>query len=419
MTTSSKKKFFISPIFAGIISYFIFFIAFIFPPDYYQKLIQEEDLVFLDPASFLLVTICVIFFFIGLLCSNIMRKKRYHTTEKTRFIIPIFLYLQIPILFSIVFSLLSINLLLAKNPLIIYYLSIGDGHGVKSNIDTSNTMGLASQFSICIVLWAINNYYKLKNKIKFKSRFFILLTITVLSIICIANSVLKMARFEMIPLLLGFTVIFINHKYDFLSNGQIVKYLIIAFLIVITIFGVFSFLRGSGSFDDVIQMIVGYTLTSYNHMAAILDGRLKYLDPGYGYYLLIFLAYIPLMGDYFTYNFLGWPHTEYIRLQEFLDTYSAALNGHYIWLTIFGYVWVSVSIFTPIVMFFYGIIVQNAWNSFNANSTFGIIFYPWLFFCIFFWLGSNILIQPHTISVLGAYLFIRFYNVVFIQNKVT
>lgn len=418
MTTLSKKKFFISPLFAGIISYSIFFIAFIFPPDYYQKLIQEEDVVFLDPASFLLVTISVIFFFIGLYSSNLKRKKIY-TTEQARFVIPIFLYLQIPILFSIVFSLLSINMLLTKNPLIIYYLSIGDGHGVKSNIDTSNTMGLASQFSICIVLWASGNYLKLKNNLKTKSKFLISLSIIILSIICITNSVLKMARFEMIPLLLGFTVIFLNYKYNYLNDRQVVKYLIFAFLIVIFIFGLFSFLRGSDSFDDIIQMIVGYTLTSYNHMAAILDGRLKYLDPGYGYYLLIFLSYIPLMGDHFTFHVLGWPHPEYIRLQEFLDTYSAALNGHYIWLTIFGYVWVSVNIFTPLVMFFYGIIVQKAWNSFKLNSTFGIIFYPWLFFCIIFWLGSNILVQPHTISVLSAYLFIRFYNVVFIQNKVT
>lgn len=415
MTTLSKKKFFISPLFAGIISYSIFFIAFIFPPDYYQKLIREKDFVYLDPASFLLVTICIFFFFIGLLITN-SSKKNFSQSEPTKFILPIFLYLIIPILISIICSLISINLLLNKNPLIIFYLSMGDGNEIKRNIDLSNTMAQASQFSISIVLWTTVNYLNLKNRLNRLSKFLIFLLIIALSLICIANSTLKMARFEMIPLLLGFTVIFINHKYNYLSDGQIVKYLVLAFLIVIFIFGLFSFLRGSDSFDDIIQMIVGYTLTSYNHMAAILDGKLKYLDPGYGYYLLIFLSYLPLMGDSFTYNFLGWPHTEYIRSQEFIDTYSAALNGNYIWLTIFGYVWVSVKMFTPIVMFFYGIIVQKAWNSFKRGSPFGIIFYPWLFFCIFFWLGSNILVQSHTISVLSAYFFILFYDFLFIRK---
>ncbi|QTF09266.1 oligosaccharide repeat unit polymerase [Brenneria izadpanahii] len=413
----NSSRFFISPAFAAIVSYFIFLISLTFPPNYYSKLISEKNYIFFDPASFILVTVSLIFFFLGMLVTKKRKNDRLIVTEYN-YHISNFKYIAIPVILSIIFSIMSIRLLLDKNPFILAYLLIGDGANIKRELDLSNTMAQAAQFSICIALWATVNYNNVKHEMNRMPKFILVILITFLSIICISNASLKMARFEIIPLLLGMMVVFINQRYKTVSNVKVIKYMVISFISIVALFGLFSFMRGFDSSDDVIRSIIGYTVTSYNHMAALLDGTLEYLYPGHGYYIATFLSYIPLIGDSFTYSILGWPHPEDVRYREFMDTYEGMLNGNYIWITVFGYVWISIKILTPLFMFFYGVISQLAWNSFRLNKLFGLIFYPWLFFCIIFWLGSNILIQQPTISVFFSFVFIKFYSFLLKKRKV-
>lgn len=137
-------------------------------------------------------------------------------------------------------------------------------------------------------------------------RITIKLLIYVLFLACFLNAVFKMERFEIILPILGCMVVFINHKYKSKSNYQLLKYLFVFFVIVVSMFAIFAILRGGTSAEAIIGSILGYTITSYNHMAALLNGALHYFDPGLGYYIATFLSYIPLVGDGFTTNVLVW-----------------------------------------------------------------------------------------------------------------
>lgn len=412
-------RFFISPYFAAMVAYFIFLVALFFPEKYYRHLIREQNYISFDPASFLFVTTCVFFFFIGtLFVSQISRRIITKNSPDVCKVLRISVtkFILLPVIISIIFSFMSIKLLLANNPNLIMYLLLGDGANLKRELVLANTMAQAAQFSICVALWATVQYNHYKHELRLFKRFFILLFIGVLSAICMANAIIKMARFEMMPLLLGFMVIILNQKYKKVGNKTIVFYMLISFFALIAVFGVFSFLRGFDSSDDVVRSIVGYTITSYNHMAALLNGKLRYLYPGDGYYLAVFLQYIPLVGDMFTSSVLGWVNPEMVRSKEFIDTAAASLNESYIWITVFGYVFVTASYLTPFFMLIYGCVAQLSWSSFKRGNPLGIVFYPWMFFCIMFWLGSNILAQQQTISVFAAYIFLQMYSALFIKK---
>ncbi|WP_446918145.1 hypothetical protein, partial [Klebsiella pneumoniae] len=144
------------------------------------------------------------------------------------------------------------------------------------------------------------------------------------------------------------------------------------------------------SYDSWVSFF-GYIFVPYSHLGALLSGQLKYLDPGFGYYAVNFLNSLPVIGDYMTRSFFSWPDSYIVWQREFQDTWQAGLNGDLIWITAFGYLWVSLKLATPLYMFINGILVQAAWNGFKKGKLLGIIFYPWCFFCVLFWFGMNMI----------------------------
>ncbi|HIC7891127.1 TPA: O-antigen polymerase [Citrobacter freundii] len=408
--SKNDKRFLISPLFAVIISTVVFFIAWCFPKDTYVSLISEKNYINFDQLSLLFYIVNILFFLFGY---SILKDRVRERAVIYNSVLSVSLYLVFPILVSIVLSVISITLLIKQNPFILQYLIAGDGFNIKRELDLKNTIAQAAQFSISIVLWALFVFNNLKDQMSASGRITIKLLIYILFLVCFLNAVFKMARFEIIPLILGYMVIFINHKYKSKSNYQLLKYLFAFFIVVVTLFAIFSILRGGSSAEAILGSVLGYTITSYNHMAALLNGALHYFDPGIGYYIATFLSYIPLAGDGFTTNVLGWASPEYVRLQEFNDSSQGGLNDKFIWLTTFGYVWVSLKYLTPLFMFFYGFFAKIAWVSFKNNLIWGVFLYPWIFFSIIFWLGSNIVIQQPLISVIGAFVFIKMYDFVF------
>lgn len=406
----NDKRFLISPLFAVFISSVVFFIAWCFPNDIYVSLVNERNYINFDQLSLLFYIVNILFFLLGysILKDRVKERKVVYNS-----VLSVSLYLAFPLLISLVLSVTSITLLIKQNPFILQYLIAGDGFNIKRELDLKNTIAQAAQFSISIVLWALFVYNNIKEQMSTSGRVVIKLLIHILFLVCLLNAVFKMARFEIIPLILGYMVIFINYKYKSKSNYQLLQYLFLFFIVVVALFSIFAILRGGSSAEAIIASILGYTITSYNHMAALLNGALHYFDPGLGYYIATFLSYIPLVGDSFTTNVLGWASPEYVRLQEFNDSSQGGLNDKFIWLTTFGYVWVSLKYLTPLFMFFYGFFAKIAWLSFKNNFLWGVFLYPWVFFSIIFWLGSNIVIQQPLISVISAFVFIKMYDLVF------
>lgn len=391
------------------------------PPKYYLQLMREPDFIFLNPQAFLYISICTCFFCIGILFWKVVCKEfKLKYDIHNRLTVPynyICVYILIPVMVLLSLNIYSIYLIINNNSSVFLYLAldISSFGTIKNQIELTDSLGAAGPMAASIALWALYNFFNYKDQISKKQKIIISLFIFLIIFSCIFRAVIKVARYEMMPLLFGLLVIYIHYKYKTKSNFKILLYLSFFLVSVISIFGVFSFTRGFATLSDVFQSIVGYTLTSYNHMAALLSGKLIYLNPGNLYYLLSFFQDAPLLKDSLSSGYFNWPATDLIRYREFSDTFRAGLNGSYIWLTSYGYLWISLGYLTPLVFLINGILMEFYWAKFINGKQSGLIFYPWLFFCIIFWFGTSMLTSKFTVSIIITYLFIKFYDWIFIR----
>jgi len=131
-------------------------------------------------------------------------------------------------------------------------------------------------------------------------------------------------------------------------------------------------------------MILGYGPVSYNRLAFVLEEKLTYEYSFTGVYLIPepFFSIINrlFIGETFT-------HLE-LWLSEFDGIKQADINQQFIWLTQFGYAFDTLGYFSIFLFLIYGIVFGYLWKSFLAYRTLGIVFFPVLYFSIFYTFGS-------------------------------
>ncbi|HBX8197009.1 TPA: hypothetical protein N3N58_004837 [Klebsiella pneumoniae] len=410
---------FISPFFGVLFGYFIFIISFLIPSSLFHNLVGENNYGFLSIESLFFVTFCVLSFVIGLHSYNMIpRKKTVYIDKPYRVTSPkamIFLLLLLNItMFFIVYLIVRNNAGLISA--VLYYS--GGVKSLKSEMDLSGTYASVSSAIYGLSTWCLYVYFKLRDTLAKWNRRFILFLIIILYALLIFKTLLLLARFELMPLLVSFIVVYLWSKYNEGKSAKVFIMLIVFFISIVTIFYIISKLRNTegNSYDSWVSFF-GYIFVPYSHLGALLSGQLKYLDPGFGYYAVNFLNSLPVIGDYMTRSFFSWPDSYIVWQREFQDTWQAGLNGDLIWITAFGYLWVSLKLATPLYMFINGILVQAAWNGFKKGKLLGIIFYPWCFFCVLFWFGMNMISFRTTLYLMISAIFIYFFS--FLQKKIT
>lgn len=423
MRDNIKNEFLASPLFIITLSYSLFIVSLFIPADYYERIIGERNLLFIDPESFIFVTVNVVSFYLGCLFYNMCSKKFRGTGLVNKGIarrvpVSIFSYIFFPVLLFLLASLFSIYLLIEKNKALIYLMLIGDVNAqyYKSEMDSTYTFEPLGQIANVVTLWAVYNYLFLKDKITRSKRLLLFFFIVCIFLVCVFRAFVKIARYEMMPLIFGFIVIYIHYKYKERTTAQILKYYIIFFIFLISMFAIFSFFRKDGSIDDIVKDVLGYTMVSYNHMAALLAGELKLFNPGDGYYLYSFLSSIPFAGDYFS-NLLGWAGKDIIYLRSFQDTFQSGLNGYYVWVSSFGDLYQSIGYFSVLYLFFNGFAMMWSWNKFKAGKLTGIVLYPWFFFCVFFWFGVSMVLTRWGFYTLLTLAFFSFYDIFYKKRE--
>ncbi len=217
-------------------------------------------------------------------------------------------------------------------------------------------------------------------------------------------------RTNLMPLLAGLSVIYLFFK-TIGPEVKLVRLALSSFLAAVAILGAFVALqiaRGSARVDGVIASILGYTVVSYNRLAALMLGVMHYAYRGKGGYLVAFLTENERFHT--IREQMGLPNSYQLWLSEFPSVQMSGLNSAYNWASVFGYVYSDLGWWTPLYLCAAGIAAGFLWARFRAGTTFGIVLYPWMAFWILFWFGWNLLLDARGVVLIEASVLLYVYD---------
>lgn len=392
----SKQIF--SPYALAIMSYGLFLLAWLMPPGIYTACMGEPDLLFLDPATILFYTLCVAFFLGGVWLVDILFPTPFFVRRKVETKGSPTAFLLGPLAVGTALCVASTVLLLRNYPSLMLLIFSQQANEIKQDVQTRQPLGLAAMCLVAIVWWALWRFPQLG--FRGKSRRLAKVGIVLAAVAALISSALKLSRSELMPTVMGIVLIWYVEKIATrrVKVARVAKYALIFVLCVGALFSGFTFARGARDAQSYGQNLLGYTVASYNRLAAMVNGRLHYPFAGHGVYLSGFLSFnasfnkvVPIA------QYMDWPKFTDVWGSEFTATWQAGLDGGFIWSGAFGYIFSDFGWFAPLLLLIYGLLYGVVWRSMKRGRILGIVLYPWFAFCILFWFGTNYLFDTRIV----------------------
>jgi|SRR5271156_121692 len=408
-----------SPYGLAMISYTFFLFSCLIPPSIYSHYMREPDLMFLDPATILFYTLCVLSFVAGArLISWMLPSSFLYRTLETR-ISPI-IFLMIPLTIGIVAIVATLFILIAYRPDIIFLLLSLQGEEIKesSMLELATSVYLAPLTLTAIIWWAYWRFCELDLRGWRRALVKSALILAVLSEVILATLILSRGILMMAAC--GLAVSFVIRKS---AKGAVSLRFVVGAITTIVIcaallFFSFSFLRGIDGLDGQFRVLFGYTVASYNRLAAIVNGKLHYPFAGRGLYLSSFVAFNHTLNRIVPVNsFMNWPDQLDVWGSEFGAVTRAGLNGGLILSGTFGYIFSDLGWFSFPFVFGYGMLYGIAWNWIKRGKILGVVLYPCFGFCALLWIGTNSLLDSPQVLVLIVGVALASYEWVFVKSK--
>jgi hypothetical protein len=407
-----------SPYGLAMISYAFFLFACLIPPSTYSHYMMEPDLMFLDPATMLFYTLCVASFLAGAWfvkwlfpCSFVERRFEVKISPTV--------FLMVPLTAGIVLTAVSVFLLVTFNPDIIAFLLAQQGGEVKEAMasEIASSFNLAPLILTGIIWWAFwrSSDFDLRG---WRNRM-VKSALVVAILWVIAAATLILSRDILISLACGLAVLYVirretqkpvSFRFVFGAGAAII------FCLAVLFFGI-AFLRGVDSWDDQVHTLIGYTAASYNRLAAVVNGTLRYPFADRGLYLSAFVSFnhtwnqlVPLA------RLMNWPSQLEVWGAEFGAVTRAGLDGTLIWSGAFGYIFSDLAWFSFPFIFGYGILYGLAWNWIKRGKVLGVVLYPAFAYCALLWVAANSLLDSQRVVLLVAALILAGYERVFVRS---
>ena len=380
----------VSPIRLTQIACVVFFLGWALPPSLYSRYMEEPDLLFLDPTTLAFFALCVAFFLLGAwLIAWLFPPRRAHSPDIGFKVSPI-VFLLIPVVIGIGACIASCVLMLKAYPEIFLALASAQGEAIKnSDLSQHAPLGLANIWLLGVLWWAVWESSRLP--LSSGQRLLAKCVIGIGFACCLVDATLKVSRVEVILPIVGGAIVYACSRDRSSRRHLLVLGVVGAGAIVL--FLAFDLLRG-GEWDGMVANLIGYTVTSYNRLSAVLHGRLRYEFGGRGTYLFPFLAFNNQLNAIIPFRIVfHWPTFDDWWRSEFTGVWNAGLNGGYIWSGAFGYIFADLGWLSPLWIFVYGLFYGCAWRAIRVGSTAGVVLYPWFGFCILFWSGTNYLLD--------------------------
>jgi hypothetical protein len=405
-------KMILSPYGATLFPLLLLFMSFIFPPSLYEHYVNEPDYMFLNFKMLAFGLLCVFFYYIGISISNYRPIFNFRLTKK-KIKLSIFSYLGLILVIVILLQLLSIFLVFVYFYKAVYlnlleiFIS-GKGQLIKDYLGTEVRipfgLGALPSFIIGIKFWLLYKWYAFQAELShlskgeyFKLRIIILLSITLF----IISNIILVNRPLLMIFLLGWFLI-----YSYFNKGSIFRRIVKLSIIIVLIFIIVQIFRSAGvdsyeNFDElVLGRLLGYTIADFNRFALMIEGKLSYVDAGISriFYILPVLK-IPLT------NVAFFDLREYASL-ALSAVGNAGLNSSLNMATLFGGIYQSIGMATPLYFTVLGFIGNRLYISFKNGKTFGIIFYPLFYASVALWMID--------VNIFFMYFLYFFYSFIFV-----
>ncbi|MEN5118111.1 hypothetical protein ABE488_12370 [Luteimonas sp. TWI662] len=369
----------------------------------------ERSDMFLDPLTLVFFITCVVSFLLGSISLSprrqIVRSSPHPALSRTK--------IAAPLILAVGLNLLSITIFLKSNP---SFLTgwLEDAYTAKKELDVAGGLTEALPLLYAICCWAL---WRLLEREDFNGRpdYVLRALIGIGMLVATFTAVAKVARYDLMPGISGFFITYFIFK---TNNGSkpFLSYLLSLgrfAVVIVSAFLLFSWLRGGDERSALFQDLMGYTGASYNRLAALLNGDITFPHAGSGTYAFRFLSHIPFihrwidLGDIF-----GIPQSSDVWASEFGAVHQAGLDGRYIWVSAFGYVFSDLGFLVFPYFFAIGVIAKFSWRSIRSGNTFGLFLYPWMAFSVLFWFGSHYFVYSRVLTLLGGAIVIFLYEAV-------
>jgi hypothetical protein len=405
----------VSPRSLAIISLCLFLMAWLVPPVIYTRIIEEPDLVFLDPLTLIFFLLCFAAFLVGARYGEHFAP-RFKTPKWARAEnLPPAMFVGLPLVAALIVCAVSFVLIartLGGAFALLWALNGAEIKGAEVAMDQHLPLGMANTWLLGVIWWAsVRSETVALNE---KSRLALRILIIAGLVLCLADAVLKVSRLEvMMPLAGAYMMRFRSVKRRGMSPVKRLATMLLLGVAVVGFFVLFSFIRGTSP-DEFLESFLGYTIVSYNRLAALLHGQMSYYYGGRGLYIVNFLgANNALNGVIPIRSMLSWPDMWELWRAEFGTVAAAGLNEKYIWSSAFGYIFGDLGWMSIVWVFGYGVFAGLAWRGFKRGSLFGAVLYPWTGFCILFWFGTNAIGDNKTLMFFAVVSLIYCYEVFF------
>lgn len=411
------KDFIISPYGATLFPLLLLLISFLFPPSLYESYVKEPNYTFLNVKMFIFVLLCIFFYYIGVFISSYKPLFSFNLIKK-KVKVSFFVYIGIISALTIVLQLIFVFLMFIYFNKILYLnlLEIvlsGKGQLIKDYLgkDVRIPFGLGNipLFVIGIEFWLLYKFYTFQADLNYFKKFrdfkYLKVSIVVSLIIFIISNIITVNRPSLMIFLIGWFVI-----YSYFKKGSTFHRVIKLFITIVLIFAITSILRWMGGSSDnltdvVLGRLLGYTVADFNRLALIIEGKLSYVDAGVPriFYILPILK-IPLTNI----EFFDIRETSPLSLSA---VGSAGLNSDYNMATLFGGIYQSIGVATPIYFTVLGFIGRRIYISFKKGKIFGIMLYPLFYASVALWM-----IDVNVFFMFFPYFFYAFVLMMFYDN---
>lgn len=379
----------ISPYGLAGFSVAILLAAYMIPPAFYEGYVREPDLLWSTPEMPIFYCTCILAFLGGVKVAEYLQKRpgRQRSGGGTAYN---FFPVTLTLLLACILSLYSFFLIVKNSPGMLQSLMSGAGADVKKIINSEGALTNAQPFLMCAITWGMYRYMECSQAAKNIMRSITAWSLVAACVLAVAISAAKVARYEIVPFLIQVTVVYLFMQ---VRRGASSKRLLAAFGILaasmVFVFVIFATLR-QDNFEVTVAHLLGYSVTSFNHLCALLNGSLQFPYAGSGVFAFRFIAFVPLFHNIIDFQqLLGMPDLTSEFLSEFVATGRSGLNSNYIWPTAFGYYYSDLGGLVFVYLFASGLLVGYSWNSFVRGNAFGAVSYPYFAMTILLWFTSN------------------------------
>jgi hypothetical protein len=407
MTQDRRRRLdFLSPPVLVLASVALALVSALIPPGFYRATVHEPNLMFLNlPMLAFYIAMCAIFFS-GYRLALMLKPFRLRLGVKAKIGLSLFLYVIIPVLLASLLMLYTTIALMVKIPDAVVLALAGQAqttkvqlseiHGIKGSLSGAVPFAMAI-FWWSLWVWATSRAHFTR----FRQRLVLLMALA-LGALIVSYATIIAARNILLPTLVGAAIIYMRYGTKEVSRPKQLLRVMALPLALLLLFNLFSMLRGYHG-SKIAEMLVGYIPASFNHLAAQLDGRLDYSLPGIAYSNFDFMLHPPMLGRLVDIGkLLGLGRVP--LNSAFADAINhAGLNGDFVWVTAFGYIYAQLGLLTPLYVLAWGFIVGRIWIAFVSSRLLGVIFYPWSAFSIIFFFGSNYFFSNYLSSLFLAF----------------